>query len=262
VIPANWKFAADQFASDGYHVLTLHRAMKELGLFGPIEDIKQVLYGVDVSSRDGHGLRCLPSKWRATRFSLEGANGDQMTVVDKLTQMPPAGMTSEMAEQVPRNLTAEQVRLLTEYPPIVGQIFPTAAFISTATMGADFKPSASITWRTWVPRGVGQTEVLYWSMVERDAPPEVKAAVRRSTIQIHTSSGLIDQDDAEVWSGTQRVIGGVVAQTRRSTYQGLLGVNKPDDWPAGGLVYDGPSADDNEWNWWLRYQDFMTNRVR
>jgi hypothetical protein len=143
----------------------------------------------------------------------------------------------------------------------VGQIFPTAAFISTATRGADFKPSASITWRTWVPRGPDQTELLYWSMVEKDAPEEVKAAVRRTTIQIHTSSGLVDQDDAEVWSGTQRVIGGVMAQSRRSTYQGLLGVNRPADWPGGGLVYDGPSADDNEWNWWLRYQDFMTNRA-
>jgi hypothetical protein len=98
-------------------------------------------------------------------------------------------------------------------------------------------------------------------MVEKDAPQDVKAAVRQATIQIHTSSGLIDQDDAEVWSGTQRVINGVMAQSRRSTYRGLLGVHKPDDWPGGGLVYDGPSSDDNEWNWWLRYQDFMTNRA-
>jgi hypothetical protein len=99
-------------------------------------------------------------------------------------------------------------------------------------------------------------------MVERDAPAEYKAAMRRATIQIYTSSGLIDQDDAEAWSGTQRVIGGAMAQKRRSTYQGLLGERRPPNWPAGGLVYDGPSSDDNQWNWWLRYREYLTGQVR
>jgi nitrite reductase/ring-hydroxylating ferredoxin subunit len=266
VIPANWKYAADQFACDGYHILTLHKALKDLGLFGPIEDLKQILFGIDVGSRDGHGIRCIHTNWRAIRFNYEKAgdgNGwnDNMTLRDKLRYVLPAGLTNDMLDQPERNLTPDQLRLLTDSPPGVGQIFPTAAFINAPNLGANGLPSAAITWRTWVPRGPGEMEVLYWSMVEKDAPDAVKQSMRRTTIQMLTSSGLIDQDDAEAWSGTQRVLGGVMAQAQRSTYQGLLGVHKPDDWPGGGLVYDGPSSDDNQWNWWLRYQDFMTGQV-
>jgi nitrite reductase/ring-hydroxylating ferredoxin subunit len=266
VIPANWKFAADQFACDGYHIVTLHRSMKDLGLFGPIEDLKQILYGVDVSGRDGHGLRCLPTNWRAIRFNYDplagnGNGNTELTVEDKLNYVLPPGLTSQMIDEPMRNLTPEQLRLLTDSPPGVGQVFPTGAFINGATLGADMKPSAAITWRTWVPRAPDKMEVIYWSMVEKDAPEAVKVSMRKAAIQVFTSSGLIDQDDAEVWGGTQRVIGGVMAQRRRSSYQGLLGVNKPEDWPGGGLVYDGPSSDDNQWNWWQRYQDFMTNQA-
>jgi hypothetical protein len=100
-------------------------------------------------------------------------------------------------------------------------------------------------------------EVMYWSLVEKDAPQAVKEATRKLAIQVFTDSGLIDQDDAEVWAGTQRVIGGAMAQTRRSTYRGLLGVNVPPDWPGGGEVYAGPSSDDNQWNFWMRYVDFL-----
>jgi nitrite reductase/ring-hydroxylating ferredoxin subunit len=267
VIPANWKFAADQFACDGYHIVTLHRCMKDLGLFGPIEDLKQILYGVDVSGRHGHGLRCLPTNWRAMinyNSANGGGNGNgdrELTLREKLGYVLPAGLTTDMLDQPERNLTPEQVRLLTDYPPGVGQVFPTAAFINGPTLGGDLKPSAAITWRTWVPRGPDKMEVMYWCMVEKGAPEAVKAAMRKATIQIFTSSGLIDQDDAEVWGGTQRVIGGAMAQRRRSTYMGLLGVQKPDAWPGDGLVYDGPSSDDNQWNWWLRYQDFLTNQA-
>jgi hypothetical protein len=101
-------------------------------------------------------------------------------------------------------------------------------------------------------------EVMYWALVEKDAPQEVKDLTRRVTIQIFTDGGLIDQDDAEVWAGTQRVIGGAMGQRRRASYRGLLGVNKPADWPGEGEVYAGPSSDDNQWNFWLRYRDFIS----
>jgi hypothetical protein len=263
VIRANWKYPADQFACDGYHLMSLHRSMKDLGLFGPIEDLKEILMAVDVSSPEGHGLRAFPPKWVAVRTGrdpADAANGHR-SIREKLEFSLPGGLTPEMLDQPERNLSPEQLRLLTDYRPGVGQVFPTAAFINGGGLGADYQPSASISWRTWIPRGPDTMEVLYWCMVERDAPEEYRARMRKSTIQIFTSSGLIDQDDAEAWSGTQRVIGGVMAQQQRATYQGLLGERRPADWPAGGLVYDGPSSDDNQWNWWMRYREFMTAQV-
>ena len=240
--------------------------MKDIGLLGSIEDMKQILYGVDVGFPEGHGLRCLPTNWRGLQLDSDSkngsSNGSELSIREKLAYVVPAGLTREMIDEPLRLLTPDQLRLLTDFPPIVGQIFPTAAWINDGSLldGA-LKPSAAISWRTWIPRGPGEMEVLYWSMVEKGAPESHKDAMRKAAIQVFTSSGLIDQDDAEVWSGTQRVIGGVMAQAQRSTYHGLLGEIKPDGWPGGGLVYDGPSADDNQWLWWMRYSDFMTNKV-
>jgi nitrite reductase/ring-hydroxylating ferredoxin subunit len=267
IIPANWKYPADQFACDGYHVMTLHRAMKEVGLFGPLEDLKEILMGVDVSTPQGHGLRCVSARrvaMRSGRNPAQTGTGDgsaQLTVRERLGSSIPPGLTPEMLDQPERNLSPEQLRLLANNRPGVGQVFPTGAFINGGGMGADFRLAAAISWRTWIPRGPDKVEVMYWCMVERDAPEEYKAAMRRATIQIYTSSGLIDQDDAEAWSGTHRVIGGAMAQRRRATYKGLLGERRPENWPGGGLVYDGPSSDDNQWNWWQRYREFMTGEV-
>jgi phenylpropionate dioxygenase-like ring-hydroxylating dioxygenase large terminal subunit len=259
VIPANWKYAADQFACDAYHVMTLHRSAMDLGLMGAIEDMRQVLDGIDVSSRLGHGLRCMPTAWYSTVGAVSpGDDVRQLTTLEKLRILVPGGMSADMVEQVERNLTPGQAGLLANSPPIVGQVFPTLAWLNGPAIGGDLKMGAGISWRVWVPRGPDKMEVMYWALVEKDAPQEVKDATRKVSIQVFTDSGLIDQDDAEVWAGTQRVIGGAVAQTRRANYQGLLGINKPKDWPGGGEVYAGPSSDDNQWNFWLRYVDFMT----
>jgi len=37
---------------------------------------------------------------------------------------------------------------------------------------------------------------------------------------------------------------------------------QPADWPGGGHVYDGFGKDDNQWNWWVRYFDYMNGTVR
>jgi phenylpropionate dioxygenase-like ring-hydroxylating dioxygenase large terminal subunit len=261
IIPANWKYAADQFACDAYHVMTLHRSAMDLGLMGSIEDMRQVLDGIDVSSRLGHGLRCMPTAWYSTVGAMNPADdGAPLTTLEKLKLLVPGGMSPDMAGQVLRNLTPEQAGLVANSPPIVGQVFPTAAWLNGPALGGDLTPGAGISWRVWVPRGPGKMEVMYWALVEKDAPQAVKDATRKVTIQVFTDSGLIDQDDAEVWAGTQRVIGGAMAQRRRANYQGLLGISKPADWPGGGEVYAGPSSDDNQWNFWMRYLDFMTGQ--
>jgi hypothetical protein len=200
----------------------------------------------------------MPTAWYSTLGAMNPPDdGHQLSTLEKLKVLVPGGMTADMAEQALRNLAPEQAGLLANSPPIVGQVFPTAAWLNGPALGGDLSPGAGISWRVWVPRGPGKMEVMYWALVEKDAPAEVKELTRRTTIQVFTDSGLIDQDDAEVWAGTQRVIGGAVAQRRRANYQGLLGITKPADWPGGGEVYAGPSSDDNQWNFWMRYLDFM-----
>src|SRR3546814_20972234 len=62
MVSANWKTAGEQNASDGFHTLTLHRSLMEIGQFGSnADDIYSnapAMYGIDVASDAGHPLRC------------------------------------------------------------------------------------------------------------------------------------------------------------------------------------------------------------
>src|SRR3546814_16832439 len=61
MVSANWKTAGEQNASDGFHTLTLHRSLMEIGQFGSnADDIysnEPAMYGIDVASDEGHTLR-------------------------------------------------------------------------------------------------------------------------------------------------------------------------------------------------------------
>jgi hypothetical protein len=41
-------------------------------------------------------------------------------------------------------------------------------------------------------------------------------------------------------------------------YPALLGTQPLDGFVGPGLVYAGMSKDDGQWNWWLRYRDFLS----
>ena len=65
-------------------------------------------------------------------------------------------------------------------------------------------------------------------------------------------------DDFAGWQVTQQASGGAVAAESTMKYNALLGVNKPEGWPGPGLVYGGFSKDDNQWNFWLRWLEALT----
>jgi nitrite reductase/ring-hydroxylating ferredoxin subunit len=254
-IDANWKFAAEQFACDAYHFLTLHESMSKLGMKAWDVDPIAVLDGTDVSSVEGHGLRCLP--W----IQLRSEEGSDLTIEERLKVLIPAGMTPDMVDQCVRNLSSDQVRLLANSQPTVGQIFPNAAFINSPSADIDGNPLGTLSWRTWIPVAPDKMEVLSWIIVEKGTSEEYKRRLRMFTTQFFTDGGLIDSDDGDVWPSSQRAIKGVMGRRSRANYNALLGINKPDDWPGGGLVYNGISRDDNQWNFWRRWRQFMTKDV-
>src|SRR5271169_1469752 len=57
-----------------------------------------------------------------------------------------------------------------------------------------------------------------------------------------------------------RAARGSVARRQTIKYQAQIGVNKPDDWPGGGIVSYGFTKDDGQWNWWRSYFAYMTGR--
>ena len=89
IVRANWKTAGEQSAADGFHTLTLHRWLGEVGNYskkGEGEsgsgDLSPEMYGVEVSSPHGHALRCIDLARKIRR--LTGVDPEQLSVEQKL----------------------------------------------------------------------------------------------------------------------------------------------------------------------------------
>lgn len=259
VVPGNWKLAAEQFVGgDSYHVITLHRSMYDIGVLGTADDLRSPeppgMTGYTVFFPQGHSIRCVPPTFSPPGYA-------ELSSMEKLAMLPPAGMTPDMVGQLEARMTTDQLRLLADAPPTVGGLFPHTATLNFAFPSADGRLAAVTGFHAFVPNGVDSTEFYHWTLVERSAPPEFKQLVRQTTIQTVGPSGMLEQDDCECWPITTRAARGSLARAQTLKYQALLGENRPDDWPGGGMVAEGFGKDDGQWQWWGRYFEFLTGKA-
>lgn len=259
VIPANWKCPGEQHAGDGYHAMTLHRSLTELA---QAENDDSAMYGIDVSA-NGHGLRCVDqrqSHWNLLKDS--SARGRTMAPLEKLKLMPPPGLTPDMVGQLSRRFDTDQLRVLADFPPSVGGLFPNMGTFSFSFPTPEGM-SAIISWHAFVPKGPEKFEFFNWFLVERGAPEHLRTLMRRASTLAFGTSGFVETDDADTWPQMTAAGRGAVGRRQTIKYGALLGENQPTDaywdgaWPGGGHVYPGFTKDDNQWRWWLRWRDFM-----
>ena len=253
MMPANWKCPGEQHNSDGYHTLGLHRSLIDLGLFGTSP--APGMYGIDISAM-GHGQRCIASDDAFTAL-VGSQRGAELSVREKLEMIPPPGMTHEMLSDLEHRLTPDQLRLLAEAPPQAGGLFPNVGVLNFYFPLPDGKMGSCTSWNVFLPKGPGRFELMHWALAEKGASPELRETTRRATLLALGASGIVEQDDAEAWPSMQRAAEGYVGRKQTLKYQALVGENKPDNWPGGGHVYEGFTKDDNQWEWWLRWRDFV-----
>jgi phenylpropionate dioxygenase-like ring-hydroxylating dioxygenase large terminal subunit len=246
-LKANWKITSEQFnGADGYHAGTLHRSLFEMLGEAMGEDAVNMaqrasLYGTDIGSPLGHGLRCIAG----FRNPTDDDPASFADPLDYLKKHPPPSYTPEMVAEFREHLTDGQLRALTTYPPSVGGIFPNAAFSGTLL-------------QVHLPLAFDTIEMLHIQLVEKDASPQVKAEVAKNFIGSLGASGTVEQDDAESWPSIQRVSQGHIGSQEAMRYSAFVGHNPPEGWEGPGYVYNGPSADDSAWNFWLHYRHYMS----
>jgi nitrite reductase/ring-hydroxylating ferredoxin subunit len=254
-IAANWKVPSEQFnGADGYHVATLHRTLVERMMPGATaaqiqETLRGLLFGVDVGSRLGHGVRTV-ARTAAMRTSLSTFDDGRaidltLGALASLQDDPPDGTPPELVHELRAHLSDEQIRQLATFPPNPGGIFANVGYVRTNI-------------HTHNPLGNGAFEMMHWVLVEKDAPPEYKLALQKSVLLQFGTSGVVEQDDCDSWPAIQRASTGFMGAQQKFRNQAFLGHTPPADWPGGELVYDGFSKDDCHWNWWVRYRDYMT----
>ncbi len=265
-VRANWKAAGEQSAADGYHTLTLHRWLGEVGNYskkgdgeGGGGDLSPEMYGVEISSPHGHALRCIDLGRKIRRMT--GLDPDVLSVDEKLNALPPAGMTKDMVEQLKKNLSPAQLQVQTSMPPQVGGIFPNVLFGFVYIPQADGTVVGSMTLHAYVPKGPDRLEFVNWIFAEKDAPPELREKMLKQTVQLFGTSGMVEQDDSDTWPHMTLAAKGAMGKKSTLKYQAVYEKGAPAGWPGPGIVNEGFTKDDTQWHWWLHWRELMSAAI-
>lgn len=189
VVPGNWKFNAEQPASDSLHAEITHASAIQVMY-------PQGLQGVDPALLQ-QGYQYADPFGHATAFAKVNA-----------------GLTKEVrnweetiSDQILARVGAERADFARGH----ANIFPNFMFLENGTM------------RITHPRGPDEMEIWAWTFVPAAAPDDVKDAIRVDVLRTFSPGGLFEQDDAENWNEEQRIMRGYMARKNPLSYQARLG---------------------------------------
>ena len=197
IMPCNWKFPAENFGGDGYHVSWSHLSAIRTGAGGDFR-VDPDPKGRMLSPGNGH---CI-------------ATVGPDTVAD-----PPVPELLAYEAQIGPEMAARLGPRLKIVKPIVGTVFPNLSMLR----------ASSRTLRVWHPRGPDKTEVWSWVYADKAAPPEVKEAIRLAGLRAFSPAGTYEQDDMDNWQGCTQTGRGVVARRHPLSYEMGLGHERYDE---------------------------------
>ncbi|MCV9994830.1 aromatic ring-hydroxylating dioxygenase subunit alpha [Paeniglutamicibacter sp. ZC-3] len=205
-LEGNWKLAAEQFATDWYHVNMSHASalmvMSPTGK-GPKAEIVATP-GRQFLSPNGHGAG-FPTHPKS-RFDAQAVHEhyDYDALRERLGDAAVEGpMTTGHATVFPSF----------SYLPVNGSI------------------------RIWHPKGPNKIEVWAWILVDKSMPEDVKDAQRLYNLRTFGPSGIFEADDGENWSEIQAVSGGFVTNSVPLNFQMGIGSEREDG------VYPGQTSE-------------------
>ncbi|WNM34753.1 aromatic ring-hydroxylating dioxygenase subunit alpha [Streptomyces sp. Li-HN-5-11] len=210
VIDCNWKFAAEQAASDMYHAPISH-ASAQIALSA--EAGAQAYLPYDAPGRqftgNGHGTG---GPWPPALV---------MPGTDKVYGPVYENWLADNQQELHRRIGETRALAALGH----ATIFPNFSWLGiTATM------------RVYHPRGPEQMEVWTWTYMPKDAPEEVKESLRLGTQYTFSPAGVFETDDGENWTEVQRVLRGWKARTGSFNVQMGLGHEERDVHGVPGLT--------------------------
>ena len=225
VVPCNWKFPAENFGGDAYHVGWTHLSAIRSG-FSTGVTAKPTSGGAMISPGNGH---CIISV---------GPNDSADPPVPEIL-----AYEESIRPEVDRRLGPryEQVN------PIVGTAFPNFSFLR----------GTSRAMRVWHPRGPGSIEVWSWAFVDKAAPPEIKEQFRLSAIRGFSPSGTFEQDDMDNWQECTQTCRGVVSRRLDLNMQMGLGHDQFDQ-SLDATVSDFRFSESNHRGFYKRWAELMS----
>ncbi len=198
VMPCNWKFPAENFGGDAYHVQWTH--------LSAIQTAFSARRGDQAQLHRQHGL---PRQWpcpdlrrartmSATRRCRRSSNTRRRSAPRSEQRLGPrAGLIN----------------------PIVGTMFPNFSMLR----------ATSRSFRVWHPRGPDKTEVWSWIFIDKAAPPRCQGGDPARGVRGFSPSGTFEQDDMDNWQECTRTCRGVVSRRMDLNQQMGLGHERFDE---------------------------------
>jgi 3-phenylpropionate/trans-cinnamate dioxygenase subunit alpha len=225
VMPCNWKFPAENFGGDAYHVHWTHGAAITTG-FSVGSTASPATANRMVSPGNGHVLICI---------GPDGFGDAPMPEIQAYER--------EIRPEVDRRLGPRAALV----NPIVATVFPNFSLLR----------GTSRTFRVWQPRGPGQTEVWSWVFVDKAAPDHIKKAIRLAGVRGFSPSGSFEQDDMDNWQECTQTCRGVVSRRMPLNTQMGLGHDRFDP-DLGAWASEFRMSESNHRQFYRRWADLMT----
>lgn len=185
VMRTNWKYPVDNFGGDDGHHLITHASVRKV----PVDAIDYGKSVVDQYNKNTHA--------REVAFDLSA--DERKRVEDALARNPEGIVRDYAREHFPEALARLGRGAYRE--SIVESVFPNLSLNSGRHMI-----------RVWHPRGPRATEMWSYCIVDKDAPPAVKDALRLHLTQTFGPAGNFEQDDINNWQQCTETAGGWVAR--------------------------------------------------
>jgi len=209
---ANWKVGALNFIGDSQHVLTTH--------VGPLT--------LDPLRASSTGF----AKVAEESFQAFTDEGHGLTMSYLIAQgLPDWAYHTHDKDLVPyyqKMLNPGQLEAMRNLRVVVGNVFPNLSFIETQAGQGE----KSMILRQWRPISGSETEILSWSLAEREASAEYKARVLPNGYRNFGAAGVFEQDDMALWPSAVEASQNPIADQYPWGFQTALKfINNPEKHP-------------------------------
>lgn len=193
VLEGNWKLAAEQFATDWYHVTMSHAS------------------ALMILSPSGKGPKKEIAERTGRQYTDDHGNG--------------AGFPVH-----PRNrFDAQPVHEYYDYDFLRERLSPEQVTGPLTNGHATVFPNFSYlpvngSVRVWHPKGPNKMEVWAWTILDKGMPEDVAKAQRLYNLRTFGPSGVFEQDDGENWSECQANAGAFMVSNTALNYQ--MGIDR------------------------------------
>lgn len=240
VIDCNWKIAVDNLF-DWYHVPYSHASANSAG-FLDIARIQHPKNQMVMLGEYGHAIGG-PAVPKEMQAQIDPLNDDERAA---MSHAAPEGAPRIRLRNADELMGAAGVRSH-GHPNIFPNLWITMSGLQMCLR---------------LPRGPSHTELWWFTIVPKDAPPEAKRRMIRQANHVFGPAGLLEQDDGENWSQSTRSARGVASRGLGQAIQMGLGRDEAVASAGGASVIEGLVGEHGQrwlyraWTDWMAARDW------